>query len=91
MAAARKHDRLLQIGDELRQIGDELGRAAESNDEIPVAGALERGDGHLGARRRGQELPVAVDVPILVEPSAEARPLELRGVEFDVRIGQPRG
>ena len=36
------------------------------------------------------QLPVAVDVAIIIERTAEARALELAGVEIDVTLAEPR-
>ena len=74
-----------ELWDELRQIRDELIHAAEANDQIAVAGDVERGDGDAGPGERCQQLPVAIDVAVPVEPAAEPGARELARVEVRCR------
>src|SRR5262245_2894523 len=62
VTAPRQHHRLSQLGHEGFQIRDELIHAAEGEDEVPIAGHVERGDGHARSGEGGEELPVAIDV-----------------------------
>src|SRR6058998_4074580 len=88
--AAGQHDRPPKLRDERRQIRDELIHSREAHYEIAVAGDVEGGNGDDGAGERRQELPVAIDVAVPVEPAAKAGASELTGVEVDVGGGQPR-
>src|SRR6266567_1378233 len=89
VAAAGKDQGLAELGHESRQVGDDLVHAAEGEHEITVAGDVEGGDGDGGARIGGEELPVAIDVAIPVEPAAKARASEFLRVEVEVGLGEP--
>jgi len=82
--AARQHDRAAKPRDERPEIRDELIHPGEPDDEVAVAGDIEGWDGDDGAGERRQQLPVAVDVPVPVEPAPKARAPELTRVEVDV-------
>ena len=65
--------------------------AGKFHDHIALAGDVERRDRHPKPVERRQQLPVAVDVAIPVEPAAKPGAGEFRGVEIDVGLGEPRG
>src|SRR6266849_2056628 len=90
VAAAGEDQSLAELGNELREVGDELVHAAEGEHEITVAGDVEGGDGDHGTRIGSEELPVAIDIPIPVEPTAKAGASKFSGVEVDIRLGEPR-
>src|SRR6266487_157998 len=86
VAAAGKDQGLAKLGNELREVGDELVHAAEGEDEIAVARDVEGGDGDHGARIGCEELPVAIDVAIPVEPAAKAGACKFSRVEVDIGL-----
>src|SRR5436309_9254614 len=90
VAAAGEDQGLAELGNKLREVGDELVHAAEGEHEIAVARDVERGDGDHGARIGGEELPVAIDVAIPVEPATKAGARKFSRVEVDIGLGEPR-
>jgi hypothetical protein len=77
------------LRDELRQVGNELVHPAEGDHEVPVAGDVERGDGHARPGKGSEEFPVAVDIAIPVEAPAKAGAREFPHVELDVGLREP--
>jgi len=79
MTAARQHDRLSQLRNELRQVGNELIHAPKPHDEVSFAGQIERGNVHKRSGKRSEQLPVAIDVAVPVEPAAKSGASEFAG------------
>src|ERR1700676_135758 len=90
MAAAGEHLDAAQCGDEVFKVGEKLLRAGEGDNHVAVARDIERRDRYGRARESRHQLPVAVDIAIIIERTAEARALELAGVEIDVTLAEPR-
>ena len=78
-----------KLGNEFRQIGNQLVHAGEPHHGIAVAGDVERGHGHPRSGKGGEELPVAIDVAVIVEAAAKPGAGEFSGVEIDVGLGEP--
>src|SRR5215467_9341555 len=85
--AAAKQDRVAQPGRGLAQPRQRLVRA---DDEVPVPGDEQGGNGDRRVMPGGRELPVAVDVAIPVQRLGEASVSVLRDEDFYVLAGQPR-
>src|SRR5882762_11027353 len=62
MTAARQHDRRPELGNHCRLLGNKLG--IDGGDKIPVAGHVERGNGHRRSGKGSQQLPAAIDVAV---------------------------
>jgi len=90
VAAAGKHDGLPQLGHESFQVGDELIHAAEGDHEVTIARDVERGNGHVRPGESCQQLPVAIDVTVPVQPAAKAGTSKFPGVELDVGLRELR-
>jgi len=90
VAAAGKHDGLPQLGHESFQVGDELIHPAEGDHEVTIAGDVERGNGHVRPGESCQQLPVAIDVTVPVQPAAKAGTSKFPGVELDVGLRELR-
>ena len=76
-------------GTNLGRLGRSLSTAAEGDNEIAVAGDVERRHRHLQAGEGRQQLPVAIDVPVPVQAAAKTGALELFGVILRVLVRQP--
>src|SRR5882724_4519137 len=72
VAAAGEHLDVTQCGDELLEVGEMLGRAGGGDHQVAVARDIECRDGHLYVCESSRQLPVAVDVAIIIEAAAEA-------------------
>src|SRR5713226_2899607 len=86
VAATGEHDRLPEMRDKLRQVGNELVHPPEGDHEVPVTGDVKRGDGYTRPGKGGQQFPVAVDIAVPAESSAEAGAGEFLRVEIDVGL-----
>src|SRR5882757_5602421 len=91
VTAAGEHLYVAQCWNEVPEVGQQLVHAGESDHHVAIAGNVKRRNRHLQICERRQQLPVAVDVAIIVESAAEAAALELAGVEIDIGFAQPRG
>src|SRR5215472_16027640 len=85
--AAAKQDRVAQPGRGLAQPRQSLARA---DDEVPVPGDEQGGNGDRRAVPSGRELPVAVDVAVPVQRLGEAGVAVLRYEDLYVLAGHPR-
>ena len=70
----------------LGQVGDDLVHPTKSQNEIAVPGDVQGWDLHLASSHGCQELPIAVDVAIPVQPTAKSRAQELAHIEVHVPL-----
>src|SRR3954463_3758693 len=90
VSAAGQNSHATQRRDELPEIGEMLVDAGgSSHHHVMVARDKERRDLDRDACKRRHQLPIAVEVAIIVERTAEAAAPEFAGIEIDVRIGEP--
>jgi uncharacterized protein involved in response to NO len=87
VAAAGQNDRPAQLRHEIREIGEEPVHAGEGEDRVALAGDEKRRHDHGEPGERRQQLPVAIDVAIPVEPAAKPGAGEFAGIEFEIRLG----
>src|SRR5512141_457057 len=84
VAAAGQHLDVTQCRHDLFEIGEILGHSGEGDHQVMVARDIEGRDGHLCAGEGRHELPVTIDVAIVIEGTAKAAASEFGGIEIDV-------
>src|SRR5260370_20276170 len=89
VAGAAEPDRLTQPGHDIAEPGQHLPGAGPADDQVPVPGNEQGGNGDRGVVPGGRELPVPVDVAIPVERPGEAGVPVLRYEGLYVLTGQP--
>src|SRR5258705_7630559 len=89
VSAAGQNSHVTQRRDELPEGGELLVHArGSSHHHVVVAGDKERRDRHRDACKRSHQLPIAIDVAIIVERTAEADAPEFAGIELDISFSE---
>src|ERR1700684_3282911 len=89
MAAAGQHFYATRGGDEVFEIREKLVGAGERDHHVAVAGDVERGHRYQCACESRHQLPVTVDVAIVIEWPPKTRAAELAGIEIDIGFAEP--
>jgi hypothetical protein len=71
MATAGEHLDVAQEWHVLFQVGNMLGGARKRNDHVVISGNVEGGHGNLDAFEGRHQLPIAIDIAIVVERPAK--------------------
>src|SRR5258705_2626347 len=90
VSAAGQNSHVTQSRDELFEIGEMLVHARGGDHQIVVACDEQRRDRHHYIGKRSHQLPIAIDVAIIVERTAEAAAPEFAGIELDISFAEPR-
>src|SRR4030095_7267741 len=71
------------------EVSQDLVHARKGDDEVAIARDVECGDGDRHPGERCLELPVAVEIAVVVERAAEAGALKFTGVEVHISFAEP--
>ena len=89
MPAAREHLDVAQQRHDLFHVGDLLGCAGKSHDHVVIARDVERRHRDLCPVECRHQLPIAIDVAIVVEGTAKTAARKFSGVEIQVGVAEP--
>ena len=89
VATARQHLDVAKQRHELFHIGDMLGRPGKREVYVMITGDVKRWYRHLRLLEGRHQLPVAIDIAIVVEGTAKTAARKFSGIDIEVGLAKP--